>query len=87
MVATVTRISLSVIALFGLVARLIWPELKIDAVTLGLLILAVLPWLSPGLARLSPVYESLEFPGGWKAKFRDLEGRQMRSHSRLAICQ
>lgn len=47
MVATVTRISLSVIALFGLVARLIWPELKIDAVTLGLLILAVLPWLSP----------------------------------------
>lgn len=80
MVATVTRISLSVIALFGLVARLIWPELKIDAVTLGLLILAVLPWLSP-------VYESLEFPGGWKAKFRDLEGRQMRSHSRLAICQ
>lgn len=28
--------------------------------------MAVLPWLGP-------IFESLEFPGGWKAKFRDLE--------------
>jgi len=48
-------------------ARLIWPDLKIDALTLGLLILAALPWLLP-------LVKSAEFPGGWKVEFRDIAG-------------
>lgn len=49
-----------------IVARLIWPQLKIDAITLGLIIVAVLPWLSS-------LIESARFPGGWEIKFRNLE--------------
>ena len=47
-------------------ARLIWPMIKIDAISLGLIIVAILPWLSS-------LIESAEFPGGWKIKFRDIE--------------
>src|SRR5207249_5231206 len=57
-------ISGAAIALIG--AHAAWPNLKVDAITLGLFIVAVLPWLST-------VVESAEFPGGWKIKFRDLE--------------
>ncbi len=44
---------------------MIWPELRIDAISVGLMVVAVVPWLA-GL------FESLEFPGGWKISFRDL---------------
>ena len=40
--------------------------IKIDAISLGLIIVAILPWLSS-------LIESAEFPGGWKIKFRDIE--------------
>jgi len=50
----------------ALVSRLIWPWLKLDAISVGLLIVAIIPWVS-GL------FESLEFPGGWKISFRKLE--------------
>src|SRR6266487_1327283 len=49
-----------------IVARLLWPGLKLDAVTLGLLVVAVLPWLSP-------LIKSAEFPGGWKIEFQDVK--------------
>jgi len=44
----------------------VFPDLKIDAITLGLLIVAVLPWLTS-------LIESAKFPGGWEIKFRDLK--------------
>jgi hypothetical protein len=55
----------------GLAISVIWlrvwkPDLKIDAVTFGLIIVAILPWLSE-------LIESAKFPGGWEIKFRDLE--------------
>lgn len=56
-------ISLGSLALIGVHA--LYPDLTIDAVTLGLLVVCVLPWLSS-------LIESAEFPGGWKIKFRDL---------------
>lgn len=59
------RVLISVFAIAGLLIRVIWPDLRLDAISLGLLIVAILPWLS-GL------FESLEFPGGWKVSFRDL---------------
>ncbi len=47
-------------------AHLIWPNLKIDAITIVLLIVAVVPWLAP-------LFKSVEFPGGWKIEFQELE--------------
>lgn len=48
-----------------IIARVILPNLKIDAITLGLLIVAALPWFSDLL-------QSAELPGGWKVVFKDL---------------
>jgi hypothetical protein len=60
------KFAISFISITGIVIHLIWPHLKIDLTTLGLMILGVLPWLSSLL-------ESAKFPGGWEIKFRDLE--------------
>ena len=60
------KVSVTASAVFCIIVRLIWPGLNIDAITLGLLVVAVLPWLSVLL-------ESAEFPGGWKVKFRNLQ--------------
>ena len=51
--------------LFALV-HFIWPTLNIDAIIITFLLIAVVPWLSP-------LFESLEFPGGWKIKFREMK--------------
>ena len=58
--------SISVIAILLLVARMIWPNLKVDTITLGLMVVAVLPWLSA-------LISSAKFPGGWEVTFKDLE--------------
>ncbi len=60
------RLAISLISIGVIITRLIWPNLNIDYMTLGLLIIAVLPWLTS-------IIESAEFPGGWKIKFRDIE--------------
>lgn len=60
------RVVISIAAVTAFIARLIWPWLKLDAISLGLLIVAIVPWVS-GL------FESLELPGGWKISFRDLQ--------------
>lgn len=46
--------------------RLILPNIKIDAITITLLFIAVVPWLSP-------LFKSLEFPGGWKIEFQEVK--------------
>lgn len=49
-----------------IIAVRIWkPDLKIDVITFGLIIVAILPWFSE-------LIESAKFPGGWEVKFRDL---------------
>ena len=63
---TTIKIIASGIALLILIIRLIWPQIKIDAISLGLIIVAIVPWLSS-------ILESAEFPGGWKIKFRDIQ--------------
>jgi len=47
-------------------AHVIWPSLAIDAITLGLLVIAVLPWLAP-------LVKSLELPGGWKIELQEMK--------------
>jgi hypothetical protein len=46
--------------------HLIWPSLSIDAITITLLFIALVPWLSP-------LFKSLEFPGGWKIEFQEMK--------------
>jgi tetratricopeptide (TPR) repeat protein len=60
------KLLISFIALSAIALRIIFPGIKIDAISIGLIILAFLPWLSE-------LIESAEFPGGWKVKFRKSE--------------
>jgi hypothetical protein len=54
------------VALALLVGHFLFPKEKIDLLTLGFLVVAVVPWLAS-------VFESFELPGGWKVKYRDLK--------------
>ncbi len=46
--------------------HLVVPSLNIDAITLGLFIVLILPWLSS-------LIKSAELPGGWKIEFQDIQ--------------
>jgi hypothetical protein len=58
------QIAISLIACSLLIAHLIWPGLKIDAITLTLFGIVIVPWLGN-------IFKSLEMPGGWKFEFKD----------------
>ena len=47
-------------------AHVAFPGVDIDAVVIALLAIALAPWLAP-------IIESLELPGGWKIKYRDVQ--------------
>ncbi len=38
---------ITMIALVFITVHLVWPQLVIDAVTLGLIVLALIPWIAP----------------------------------------
>jgi hypothetical protein len=59
-------IVISLAATVAALLRIAYPDLKIDAVTLGLGILAVLPWLAP-------LFKSVKLPGGWELVFQDIQ--------------
>ena len=58
-------------------AHLLWPAVQIDAITLGLLVLAVVPWLAP-------LFKSIELPGGWKVEFQELKREVARKGDQVA---
>lgn len=60
------QFSVTIGALAATLVHMIWPDLAIDSVTIALLVLAAIPWLVP-------LFKTLEFPGGWKLEFQDLE--------------
>lgn len=60
------RYGITIAALVLAIAHLIWPGLKIDAVSVTLLFIALIPWLSP-------IFKSLKFPGGWEIQFQDIK--------------
>ncbi len=60
---TWVKLGISFSALLLIVVHILWKEIAIDSITLGLLILLLLPWLSE-------LFESIELPGGWKFEFR-----------------
>lgn len=47
-------------------AHLIWPDLRVDAVTLVLIAIAAAPWLGP-------IFKSIELPGGWKFEYQQIQ--------------
>jgi hypothetical protein len=53
-------------ALLIALAHSIWPTINIDGITLALLVVAILPWLSS-------LFKSIGLPGGLKVEYRDLE--------------
>jgi hypothetical protein len=61
-------------ALFLALGHLIWPQLAIDAITLALIVIAILPWLAP-------LIKSLELPGGWKVEFNELQKAASRAET------
>ncbi len=57
----ITLISASLIA-----AHMYWPAIKIDSITVGLFLIALIPWLTS-------IIESVKAPGGWEVKLRDMK--------------
>jgi len=71
----VLSIVITVVGLLLAAAHIAWPErIQIDAVTLGLLLLAAAPWLGR-------IFQSVEFPGGWKLTYREFQQRVERELS------
>lgn len=63
---TKLKVGITLVAAIFVVVRLIWPDLKIDSITIGLFIVAILPWLAP-------LIQSAKLPGGWEITFRDVQ--------------
>jgi accessory gene regulator protein AgrB len=59
---------ITLIALLIALIHLICPTLAIDGITLTLLLIALIPWLSP-------VFKSLQFPGGWKIEYQEIKDK------------
>lgn len=53
-------------ALIVIIVHLTWPTLAIDGITLALIAIAIVPWLTP-------LFKSVELPGGWKIEFQELQ--------------
>jgi hypothetical protein len=64
--STIIKIAISSIAAALIIAHIGWPDLKIDSITIGLVVVAVLPWLAS-------VIERATFPGGWELVFREVK--------------
>jgi hypothetical protein len=63
---TVVRYVVSVVALALLVGHYVLPDRRIDAVSLGLVVVGVIPWLGS-------IFKSLELPGGFKVEYQQFE--------------
>jgi hypothetical protein len=62
----VLRIFITAAAIVIIIIHLAVPTLLIDSVTLALLVIALLPWLSP-------IIKSIELPGGFKLELQEIK--------------
>lgn len=60
------QIIVSVVAVVFLIGHIFWPNLKIDGITLGLLILILVPWMAP-------LIKSIEVPGIGKLELQEIK--------------
>jgi hypothetical protein len=77
--STWVRLLISTVAISLAIIHTAHPTFP-DAITIGLLILIILPWLTS-------LIESAKFPGGWEVKFRDVQaaGHKVASSSSVAL--
>ncbi len=52
--------------------HVLWPKLAIDAVSVTLLLAAIVPWLAP-------LFKKLKLPGGWEIEFQALQKAKQRA--------
>lgn len=71
---TKLRFAVTIGALAVAVVHLAWPAVKVDAVTVALLVIAMLPWLAP-------LVKSVELPGGLKIELQDLKQVESRANT------
>lgn len=61
-------------AIIGIGVHLLWPTIAIDAITVTLLLVALVPWLAP-------LFKAIELPGGVKVEFAELEKARREAES------
>lgn len=64
--STIIKTAVSAVALGLIVLHILLPALKVDSIVLGLIAIAVLPWVYTFV-------ESAKLPGGWEIKFREIQ--------------
>ena len=74
------QVGVTAVAVSAAVVHLVSPGIKIDGVLLGLLGVALLPWLGF-------ILQSLELPGGIKLTYRNLERRLEETRQKLEVTQ
>jgi hypothetical protein len=74
------KVCVSLLALFVLLGHVYMKTDRIDGTAVGLLAIAILPWLADLL-------ETLELPGGWKFHFRGIEVEQTKQRMMLEQLQ
>lgn len=62
----IIQILITIISLSIALVHVIFPNIRIDSITIIFFIVAVIPWLFP-------LFKSLELPGGFKFEFQELE--------------
>lgn len=62
----IIQLSISAIGVLFIVGHMICPDIKIDGITVLLIIIVIVPWLAP-------VFKSFELPGGLKFEYHELE--------------
>jgi hypothetical protein len=66
------RVTLTIVAILVAAAHVIWPQVRIDAITVTLLAISVLPWLGH-------LFRAIELPGGFKVEYRELLQAQQKA--------
>ncbi|MBP7823206.1 hypothetical protein KA050_02530 [Candidatus Gracilibacteria bacterium] len=61
---TTIKIVITVVGLAVAISHVIWPDIKIDAITVTLIAISIIPWLEP-------LFKSIELPGGTKLEFKE----------------
>jgi len=64
-ITIIKTLSTSVAIIISIV-HIYYPDIKVDSITLSLLVIAVLPWLAP-------IFKSVELPGGMKFELQDFK--------------
>lgn len=71
---TLTKVLVTLGALSVLVARQVWPSLKIDAVAVTLLVLTAVPWLDTIFKSLQTPFGGVEYQQRIEKQLQDLSG-------------